>query len=95
MPYVPRYSAYTTTDHRYMLFRTKYSQETLESFKSVVHDEKLLQQITGVICNDRWIYFEPKPFDTISEKKIRSIISVKIKRIKGKSRKNFKLFSFQ
>jgi len=31
----------------------------------------------------------------ISEKKIRSIISVKIKRIKGKTRKNLKLFSFQ
>ena len=78
-----------------MLFRTKYSQETLESLKSVVRDEKLLERITGVICKDRWIYFEPKSFDEISEKKIRAIISVKITRVRGRSQEKFKLFSFQ
>jgi hypothetical protein len=78
-----------------MLFRTKYSQETLESLKSVVRDEKLLERITGVICNDRWIYFEPKAFDKISEEKIRAIISVKITRVRGRSQEKFKLFSFQ
>ena len=52
-----------------MLFRTSYSQETLECLKSLVHDERLMKRISGFILKDRWIFFKPEPYDRISEKK--------------------------
>jgi hypothetical protein len=78
-----------------MLFRTKYSQETLENFKSLVLDEKLFKKIIGFISNKKWIYFEPVVFNKISERKIKSIIRVKMTRVKGKRHKECKLFAYQ
>ena len=79
-----------------MLFRARYSQETLESFKSLVHDEKLMKKITGFIVADKWIYFRPVPFDKISEEKIKDIIGVKTIRIRRRgSRRDSCLFSFK
>jgi hypothetical protein len=78
-----------------MLFKTKYSQENIENFKSLVFDEKLFKKITGVVSNNKWIYFEPEPFDKISERKIKTMIQIKITRVKRKQRDKFKMFSFQ
>jgi len=79
-----------------MLFRARYSQETLESFKSLVHDEKLMKKITGFIVRNKWIYFRPVPFDKISEEKIKEIIKVKTMRIRRRgSRRDSYLFSFK
>ncbi len=78
-----------------MLFRTRYSQETLESFKSLVRDEKLLKKITGFIMRNKWIYFKPVPFNKISEKKIRAILGVKTTRIGKHGQGKSCLFSFQ
>jgi hypothetical protein len=78
-----------------MLFRTKYSQENIENFKSLVFDEKLFKRITGMVSKNKWIYFEPEPFEKISEKKIKTMIQVKIKRVKRKQQDRFKMFSFQ
>ena len=77
-----------------MLFKTKYSQETIENFKSLVFDEKLFKKIVGFVSKNRWIYFEPEVFNKISEKKIRSIFQVKMTRVKGKMQKNCKLFAY-
>jgi hypothetical protein len=78
-----------------MPYKIKYSQENIENFKSLVFDEKLFKKITGVVSNNKWIYFEPEPFDTISEKKIKTMIQVKITRVSRKERDKFKMFSFQ
>lgn len=78
-----------------MLFKTKYSQENIENFKSLVFDEKLFRKITGVVSNNKWIYFEPEPFDKISQKKIKTMIQGKVTRVKRKQRDKFKMFSFQ
>ncbi len=80
-----------------MLFRTSYSQETLECLKSLVHDERLLKKISGFILKDRWIYFKPEPYDKISEKKIKSIIQIRYTRVrKVKNRvESGSPFSFQ
>lgn len=78
-----------------MLFKTKYSQENIENFKSLVFDEKLFKKITGVVSNNKWIYFEPEPFDKISQKKIKTMIQGKVTRVKRKQRDKFKMFSFQ
>ena len=77
-----------------MLYKIRYSQENIENFKSLVFDEKLFKKITGVVSNNKWIYFEPEPFDTISEKKIKTMINVKVRRVVRKQRDNFKLFCY-
>jgi hypothetical protein len=77
-----------------MLFKTKYSQETLENFKSLIFDEKLFKKIVGFVSKNKWIYFEPEVFNKISEKKIRSIFQVKMTRVKGERQKNCKLFAY-
>jgi hypothetical protein len=78
-----------------MLYKIKYSQENIETFKSLVFDEKLFKKITGVISNNKWIYFEPEPFDKINEKKIKTMLQVKITRVSRKEGDKFKMFSFQ
>ena len=78
-----------------MLFKTRYSQETLEHFKSLVHDEKLLKKVTGFIHKERWIYFEPEPFNRISEKKLRQIIGVRSTRMRKPNPYNCNPFAFQ
>ena len=80
-----------------MLFRAMYSQETLENFKSLIHKDKLLKKIKGFIVNKRWIYFNPTPFDKIKEAKIKSIIGVKVTRVKARrwNNKNFIPFEFK
>ena len=77
-----------------MLYKIKYSQENIENFKSLVFDEKLFKKITGVVSNNKWIYFEPEPFDKISEKKIKTMINVKVRRVVRKQRDNFRLFCY-
>ena len=78
-----------------MMFRTMYSQETLEHFKSLIRDDKLLKRIKGYIVNEKWIYFYPIPFDKIKEKKIRTIIRVKATRVKSKGWNNRHFIPFQ
>jgi hypothetical protein len=77
-----------------MLFKTRYSQETLECFKSLIHEESLLGKITGFISNERWIYFEPDAFYRLSSRKMKTLFPVKITRVKGEGRKKHTLFSF-
>lgn len=80
-----------------MLFRTSYSQETLECLKSLVHDERLMKRISGFILKDRWIFFKPEPYDRISEKKMKAIIPVKSTRVRRvkKEAEGRSSFSFQ
>ena len=65
-----------------MLLKTRYSQETLESFKSIVRDDMRLERITGFISNNAWIYFEPTPMHTLC--KLRALLApVKVSRVRG------------
>ena len=77
-----------------MLFRTRYSQETLECFKSLVNEEMCIKRIKGFISNNRWIYFEPEALHTVSTKKMRTMLRVKITPVKGEGRRKHTLFAF-
>jgi hypothetical protein len=77
-----------------MLFRTRYSQETLECFKSLVNEGMCIKRIKGFISNNRWIYFEPEALHTVSTKKMRTMLGVKTTAVKGEGRRKHTLFAF-
>jgi hypothetical protein len=78
-----------------MLFRTKYSQETLESLKSLVQEEKTLKKISGFILDNRWIYFTPTAFNKICVKNMKTIIRVKSTYVKKREHENIKPFVYR
>ncbi len=43
-----------------MLFKTRYTLETLESMKAILR-EKQLDRITAFVSNNTWIFFQPEP----------------------------------
>jgi hypothetical protein len=77
-----------------MLFRTRYSQETLECFKSLIHEEMLMKKITGFISNNRWIYFEPEALNIINTKMMKTMLKVNVTRVRGEGRRKHRLFAF-
>ena len=77
------------------MFVTAYSQETLEKFKSLIHEDKLLKKIKGFVVKNKWIYFTPIPFDRITKKKKMEIIGVRVRLVNKTNKQNFIPFEFK